>query len=97
WLELIKQGKDPKDEAERQRREEARKRQFTLRAVAEDFFREKLPGERKGAEVERDLRRDLLSKLGDRPITEIERIDIRNPIKGKKKTAPAQARNLLGY
>ena len=97
WLELIRAGKDPAQEEERQRLEEARKRQFTVTAVAEAFFLEKLPRERKGDEVARDLRRDLLSRFGDRPISAITRLDIRNLIKEKKQTAPAQARNLLGY
>jgi hypothetical protein len=97
WREMIAGGKDPQVEAERQEREQARRRQITFAAVAEDFIAEKLPGERKGPEVARDIRRDLIPKLGKRPVTDIERIDIRNLIKEKKASAPAQARNLLGY
>jgi len=97
WRQLIKAGKDPAEEEGRQRLAEARRRKITFEAVAEDFIREKLPGERKGDEVARDIRRDLVAPLGKRPITDIQRIDIRDLIKAKKRTAPGQARNLLGY
>src|SRR5262245_52043231 len=51
WLELVRQGKDPKEEEERQRLAEQRKRANTFAAVAEDFIAEKLPTERKGKAV----------------------------------------------
>ena len=81
----------------RQRLAEARQAQITFAGVAEAFIQEKLPGERRGTAVAREIRKDLLPGLGSRPIASIERIDIRDIIKAKKKTAPAQARNLLGY
>ncbi|MEA2937749.1 MAG: hypothetical protein QOC56_1253, partial [Alphaproteobacteria bacterium] len=63
WLELIRKDQDPKHEEDRQRRSEARKRANSFAAVAEDFIAQKLPGERKGAEVERDLRREFIPTL----------------------------------
>src|SRR5262249_28463402 len=38
WLELIRQGKHPRDEQDRQRAAEERKRANSFRAVAEDFI-----------------------------------------------------------
>lgn len=96
WLELIHGGKDPKIEEERQRLAEEQRRANTFAAVVEDFIAEKLPGERKGKEVERDIRRDLIPIWGGRPITEIVDLDVIGVVKAKKKSAPAQARNLLG-
>jgi integrase len=96
WLELIGQGRDPADVEEQARAAELRRQGNTFAAVAEDFIRDKLPTERKGSEVERDIRRDLISAWGKRPISEITRSDIRKLIVGKKATAPAQARNTLG-
>jgi integrase len=96
WLELIGEGKDPADEEDRQRQAEQRKRANTFAAVAEDFIIEKLPGERKGAEVERDIRREFLPVWGGRPISELTDLDVLGVINAKKRTAPAQARNLLG-
>jgi integrase len=96
WLDLIQRGRDPKDEEERQRASEQRRRSNNFAAVAEDFIAEKLPNERKGKEVERDIRRDLIPAWGKRPLVEVTDLDILRVINGKKKTAPAQARNLLG-
>jgi integrase len=54
--------------------------------------------ERKGAEVERDIRRVFVEKWGKRPISDIDVIEIRAIIKGFKDDGhPHQARNLLGY
>jgi len=95
WRKQIKQGVDPSHHEAHQRRAEARRRANTFRAVAEDFIAKKLPSERKGKEVERDIRRDLIPAFGDTPVTEITRLDIRDVIEAKMKTAPTQARNLL--
>jgi integrase len=96
WLELIRQGIDPRDLEERQRAAEQRKRANSFASVAEDFIAHKLPGERKAKEVERDIRREFITAWGGRPITEITHLDIRAVIKAKARTAPAQARNILG-
>ena len=96
WLEMLKKGVDPSAAEEEQRREAERARLNTFAAVAEDFIADKLPSERKGAEVERDIRREFIPVWGKRPIAEIAARDIREVIRTKKQTAPAQARNLLG-
>jgi integrase len=95
WLELIRQGRDPRGEEERQRVAEDRRRANSFAAVAADFIAEKLPGERKGWEVEKDLRREFIAAWGKQPISEITDEDIVRVIKAKARTAPAQARNLL--
>jgi integrase len=98
WLELIKAGKDPKDEEERQQQAEQRKRENSFAAVAEDFIKEKLPGERKGTEVERDIRREFIPKWGKRPIADITPLDVRAVVKAAKdRGASYQAHNLLGH
>src|SRR5262249_8632040 len=56
----------------------------------------KLSGERKGAEVARDLRREFVPILGKRPIAEITARDIIEIIKPIARRAPYQAHNLLG-
>jgi len=97
WVKLVKRGLDPKIEKKRQRLAEQRKRDTTFAAVAEDFIREKLPAERKGAEVERDIRRDLIPALGEQPITEITSRDVRDLIVAVKRRGPYQAHNTLGH
>ena len=96
WLELIKKGVDPQIQEERERQAELRQQGTTFASVAEDFIREKLPGERKGREVERDIRRELIPAWGRRPIADIAPLDVRYVIKAvKERGAPYQAHNLL--
>jgi integrase len=97
WLKLIERAVDPRAHEERQRQAEERQRRNTFAAVAEAFINDKLPAERKGREVERDIRREFVSVWGDRPITDIAPRDIREVIRTKAKTAKSKARNLLGY
>ena len=98
WLKLIEVGKDPANEIERQRTLEVRRQENSFAAVADDFIKDKLAGERKGAEVERDIRRVFIPAWGKRPITDITALDVRNLVKGYKDAGkPYQAHNLLGY
>jgi integrase len=97
WIELIRKGIDPAAEEERARLAEQRKRANTFAAIAEDFIKDKLPGERKGAEVARDIAREFIPAWGGRPIAEITPLDVRAVIKAvKDRGAPYQAHNLLG-
>ena len=96
WIKLLEKGIDPAIEEERQRAAEQQKRGTTFAAVAEDFIKEKLSTERKGKEVERDIRRDLIPGLGATAIVDITDAQIAGIIRAKKTDAPAQARNLLG-
>jgi Arm domain-containing DNA-binding protein/integrase-like protein len=97
WLELIGKGIDPAIDKERQRQAEVQRQGNTFGAVAEAFIAEKLPSERKGEEVARDIRNEFLTLWETRPITDITDLDVLAAVKSKKKSAPAQARNLLGH
>lgn len=109
WHEMIRKGVDPKDEEARERSAEINKRSTTFAAVAEDFIKVKLAGERKGRDAEREIRRDLMPAWKDLPITEITDSHIRTLIKakvisasspaskegGRERTGKTGARNLL--
>jgi integrase len=96
WLELIARGVDPRAHEERQRAEELRQRKNTFATVAEDFIRDKLPSERKGREVERDIRREFLPQWGKLPVSQITDGHIRDVVKAaKNRGAPYQAHNLF--
>jgi integrase len=95
WLALIRKGRDPRIEEARQLQAELRKHATLFGAVAEDFIRDKLPSERRGADVEREIRKEFKS-WWDRPIADITDEDVIRIIRAKAKTAPASARNILG-
>jgi integrase len=96
WLDLTRKGIDPRHEKERQRRAELQKQANTFEAVAEAFITKKLPSERKGEEVKKDIRRDLIPAWGSMPASEITDREVASLIEAKSKVTPAQARNLLG-
>lgn len=98
WRRLIGRNIDPSIEEERERTAQRQKRANTFEAVAEDFVSEKLPGERKGKDVEREIRKDLIPAWGALPITEISEEHVITVVKAKKRAgrgAGAGARNLL--
>ncbi len=83
WSELIAKGIDPASEEERLKLQEQRRRANTFAAVAEDYIRLVLigpdrdnPRQRRGKEVERDIRRAFIPLWGARPIAEITRHDV---------------------
>jgi integrase len=98
WRDLIARGIDPAQEQERERAAGLRKQRVTFAAIAEDFIAEKLPGESKGREVERDLRRVFIPIWGKRPAVDITALDVRTAIKAVTAEGKTyQAYNLLGY
>jgi integrase len=87
WLELIRKGKDPKTEEERQRTEEERKHNNSFARVVEDFIKFSVigpdtsnPRQRRGARVARELRQ-LVPVWGGKPVGEITREDVQTAIK----------------
>ena len=84
WRSLVGQGIDPAVEEEKNRREAVRKQAVTFGVVAEDFIRAKLPTERKGKDVEREIRRDLLPEWSKLAITDIVDLDVSSLIKVKE-------------
>jgi integrase len=98
WIALLKAGKDPQEEEERERQAIEQVKANTFGGMAERFITEKLSTERKGKEAEREIRRELIAPWGDRPITEITSKDVRAVVRSiKSRGAPSQARNVLGY
>jgi integrase len=100
WIALILQGKDPKLEEARVKREQAAKRENTFSSVADKFVEwcrgpdETRPRQRRWKEVKRQTA-ILADQWGSRPVTDIERDEIVAIIKDKARIAPAETRNLL--
>jgi integrase len=104
WRKLIGKGIDPAAEEERERIANAQRQNCTFAAVAEDFIVQKLkgsqkqPGERKGREVERDVRKHFVSKWATRPVADISEQDVLLVINAiVSRGSVGQARNVLGY
>jgi hypothetical protein len=76
WRNQLKRKIDPRAEEERQRLAEQRKRENSFSAVAEEFIRRHVSKTRKAAVVERELRREFISRWGGRPITDITQHDV---------------------
>jgi integrase len=97
WLALAERGVDPKEEARQAALAAQRRRQTTFATVAEAWLAEEVKSQRRAVHVVREMRREFIPLWGTRPITEITALEVRDVIKAKAATAPAQARNLLGH
>jgi hypothetical protein len=98
WLKLIAKGIDPADHEREIQLAIARQRENSVAAVFEDFVKEKLPYERRGKEVQRDMSKNLVMAWGKRAIADITDEDVLAVIRAvKQRGSPSQARNLLGY
>jgi integrase len=95
WLALLQQGVDPAEQEARQRAEQQRQRLNSFAAMCEDFIRDKLPSEKRGKEIELTIRRELLPKWSDLPVTAITESHVRDLVKAKARDYEAMARNLL--
>jgi integrase len=102
WIELAAEGKDPKAEAARLEKEEARKKAHTFAAVAEEFIKDRVIGpnpdrpiQRKWKWVSRTIRDPFISTWKETPIANISRDDVLAIIKLKKRRHPAEARSQL--
>jgi Arm DNA-binding domain len=97
WFNLLKDGRDPRLEAKRERDAELQKQAHTFKSVAEQFIKDKLPKERRGSDVEADIRREFMPIWEAQPILELDEQEIKRCIRAKAKTKQEQARNLLGH
>lgn len=105
WRQMVRAGKDPLEVEAAERRAEDRKRENSFAAVAEEFIQlavvgkdREHPKQRKGLEVERDLRREFIPRWGARPITDIQAHDVVAVLDATvARGHPYQAHNLLGH
>ena len=98
WLEMVSKGIDPKHEAERDQLERQRVRQNSFEAVAEDFIKREVKKKRRGAAMERELRREFIARWRGRPVTEITQHDVLEVLDEiVARDAPYQAHALFGH
>ena len=94
WRELIAEGKDPKDEVEKQKREELRKKADTFEALVDKYATQVLAKQRRGDIVARELRTFFGEPWRGRAITSIDRRDVIDVISQRPLY---QAHNLFGH
>jgi integrase len=100
WRVLIKRGKDPAAEERRQRTEQEEREGNTFAAIADAYFREVLPNQRRGAHVKRDITKVFINEAGwgSRPIHEITALDVRSVIRRYAEQGKVfHTHNLLSY
>lgn len=101
WRAIVRAGKDPIKERERERREAARNIHL-LKDIAKDAFearKAELKGDGKAGRWFTPLELHVLPKLGKTPVAEIDQVDIRDvlaPIWHEKAETARKAMNRLG-
>lgn len=99
FLRSAARGIDPKEEEERERREEARAdllmERGTFGAMAADFMQERAKGLRSRDEMQRKLDVDILPAWKDIPVADIRRADVKALFMAKAITSPVAANRLL--
>jgi integrase len=75
-LRDLAEGIDPKDKRAAERRAESLRRANSFATVAEDFITRHVKKLRTGHNIEATIRRELVSRWAERPITDISRRDI---------------------
>ena len=98
WLDIRSRGDDPR-ELERARREaEAEKKATTCSVVLEGYFTRVVRKRRHGAADEREIKRELLPRWKNRPLTSISRRDVVRLIDTiTDRGAPRQAHNVYSH
>ncbi len=69
-------GIDPKEKQAAERRAEAIKKANSFASVAETFIQKHVRGLKSGHEIEATIRRELIGRWGNKPVTEITRRDV---------------------
>jgi integrase len=98
WLEMVSKGIDPKQETDRDKLEHQRRHRNSFEAVANDFIEREVKKKRRGAAMERELRREFIDRWGGRPVTEITQHDVLEVLDEiVARDAPYQAHALFGH
>lgn len=97
WIKMIERGDDPRVIERRARDANQDQNAITFRVVFEDYLKRHVKKLRKAADIEREMRKDLLSRWHDKPLHEISRRDVVRMIEAVTERGPYQAHNVLGH
>jgi integrase len=76
WLAMLATGRDPQLELRERQRQAGAERALSFARVAEAYINDRCCNRRQGARAAKEIRGELISRWGDRPITLITRGDI---------------------
>jgi integrase len=97
-LRDLKNGIDPRQRAADAKRAEVAKQANTYGAIAEEFLKRHVARARTAGAIELRVRRELVARWGDRPITDISRADVIHMLDGiVDRGHPEAARQTLMY
>ena len=94
-LVMAQNGIDPRTAEKIAQQEAVRARRDTFRAVSEAYMKELGQHLKTGAEIQRKLDKDILPALGDIPVADVRRADIKAFFLEKAEATPVQANRLL--
>src|SRR5271163_2264847 len=97
WIEMIERGESPRTVERRTRDANRDQDANTFGKVFEEYLAKHVKGQRRAKDAEREMRKDLLSRWKDKPLSEITRRDVIQMVDAVKERGPAQAHNLLGH
>ena len=98
WHDLISKGIDPREAEADQRASAQERRANTFGAVAEDFIKRHLQGQRRAKVSEWEIRKELVSRWSDTPITALSRRDVVALVDEiLDRGAKRHAHNILGH
>ena len=97
WLKLIAKGEDPRNIERREREAKQLSNDNTFGKAFEEYVADHVKPLRKAADIEREMRKDLLSRWKDKPLSEISRRDVKTMVSAVKKRGPYQAHNVLSH
>jgi integrase len=97
WIKMIRRGEDPRAVERRARDANQESNAITFEKVFEEYLAKHVKSQRRAKDVEREMRKDLLSRWKDKPLHEIARRDVIRMVDAVKERGPAQAHNVLGH
>jgi integrase len=90
-------GQHPRERKTAERAAEARRRETTVAFVAEEFIQRYALKKRTGVVIGQLVRRELVSRWGERPITEVQRGDVIRMVEEISDVSPSAAHRALIY
>jgi integrase len=94
---MIRKGVDPRQNASDQRSAEHKRRSNTFGAVAETYIKQRISKQRRAVATEREIRKELIGRWAERPITEITKGDVIEMVEEIAAEHPRQAHNIFGH